>query len=105
MQVYQIAKGARFEFRGKQFEKIAMSMAVDTEGCGNVFWAGTEITPLGEPLLLPPGRGREVETSRHALDFHYYTSPGAILNAPVKMSDLGFEPQMIATLPLTLASP
>jgi hypothetical protein len=51
---YQLAKGARFEFRGKQFEKVAMSMAVDVERCGNVFWGGTEITPIGEPLLLPP---------------------------------------------------
>jgi hypothetical protein len=53
MQFYQLAKGARFEFRGKQFQKTAMSMAVDAERIGNVFQAGTEIMPIGEPLLLP----------------------------------------------------
>ncbi len=53
MLFYQLSNGARFEFRGKQFEKVAMSMAVDAERCGNVFQAETEITPIGELLLLP----------------------------------------------------
>jgi hypothetical protein len=53
MQFYQLAKGARFEFRGKQFEKIAMSMAEDAEQYGNVFQAETEVRPIGEPHLLP----------------------------------------------------
>ena len=53
MQFYQLAKGARFEFRGKEFQKTAMSMAVDAERCGNMFQGGTEIMPIGEPLLLP----------------------------------------------------
>ncbi len=53
MQFYELAKGARFEFRGKQFQKVAMSMAVDTERCGNVFQGETEISPIGELLLLP----------------------------------------------------
>lgn len=52
MQFYQLAKGARFGFRGKQFEKIAMGMAEDAERCGNVFMGETEITPIGEPRLL-----------------------------------------------------
>jgi len=52
MQFYQLAKGGRFEFRGKQFEKVAMSMAVDAERIGNVFQGGTEVMPIGEPLLL-----------------------------------------------------
>jgi hypothetical protein len=54
MQFYQLAKGARFEFRGKQYQKVAMSMAEDAELCGNVFRGETEIMPIGEPLLLPP---------------------------------------------------
>ena len=53
MQFYQLAKGARFEFRGKQFEKVAMSMAVDADRNGNVFQGETEIKPIGEALLLP----------------------------------------------------
>lgn len=53
MQFYQLAKGARFEFRGKSYQKCAMSMAQDEHGNGNVFSGETEITPIGEPLLLP----------------------------------------------------
>lgn len=49
VQFYQLAKGARFEFRGKQFQKIAMSMAEDGERNGNVFQGETEVTPIGEP--------------------------------------------------------
>lgn len=53
MQFYQLAKGARFEFRGRRYEKTAMSMAADQNRCGVIFQAGTEIVPIGEPLLLP----------------------------------------------------
>ena len=53
MQFYRLAKGVRFEFRGNQYEKIAMSMAQDRERTGCIFQAGTEVTPIGEPLLLP----------------------------------------------------
>jgi hypothetical protein len=53
MQFYRLAKGARFEFGGRQYEKTAMSMAVDCDGIGNVFDGAREVTPVGEPLLLP----------------------------------------------------
>jgi hypothetical protein len=79
MQFYQLAKGARFEFLGKQFEKVAMSMAVDAERCGNVFWGGTENR---RTALVACGRGRKVEATRYALDFHYNTSAGSILKKP-----------------------
>ena len=45
-------QGARFEIRGKQYQKTAMSMASDENNCGTIFKAGTEILPIGEPLLL-----------------------------------------------------
>ena len=70
MQFYQLAKGARFEFRGKQFEKIAMSMAEDEERNGYVFQGETEITPIGEPLLLPPEEAEKWKPSAtHWADF------------------------------------
>jgi hypothetical protein len=53
MQFYQLAIGARFEFGGREFQKVAMSMAEHSERNGNVFWSGMEVTPIGEPLLLP----------------------------------------------------
>jgi hypothetical protein len=53
MQFYQLAKGARFDFRGKEFQKTAMSMAEDAERIGNIFPPEAEVTPIGEPLLLP----------------------------------------------------
>jgi hypothetical protein len=53
MQFYQLAIGARFECPGRQFTKVAPSMAQDTDRNGNAFWSDTEVTPIGEPLLLP----------------------------------------------------
>jgi hypothetical protein len=63
MQFYQLAKGARFEFRGKQFQKIAMSMAEDAERNGNIFQGETEIIPIGEPLLLADEQAAEWKPS------------------------------------------
>jgi hypothetical protein len=53
MQFYLLATGARFECHGRQFTKVAPSMAEDTDRNGNAFWSGTEVIPIGEPLLLP----------------------------------------------------
>jgi hypothetical protein len=53
MQFYQLAFGARFDFRGRQFTKVGMSMAQDEKREGKMFWGGTEVTPIGEPLLMP----------------------------------------------------
>ena len=52
MQFYQLAKGARFEFDGRQYLKLAMSMAEDSHRIGHVFHRSREVTPIGEPLLL-----------------------------------------------------
>jgi hypothetical protein len=37
MQFYQLAIGARFEFGGRQRQKVAMSMAEDTDRNGTRF--------------------------------------------------------------------
>jgi len=41
------------KFSGQQYQKCAMSMAQDEKGNGNIFRGETEVTPIGEPLLLP----------------------------------------------------
>jgi hypothetical protein len=53
MLFYLLAKVARFEFRGQQFQKTAMSMAQDEHRNGTPFRPETEVTPIGKPLLLP----------------------------------------------------
>jgi hypothetical protein len=50
IQFYQLAIGAEFEFRGRRYRKLAMSMAEDELRCGNVFQAGYEVVSEG-PLL------------------------------------------------------
>lgn len=53
MQFFQFATGASFEFRGRQFTKVAISMAEDADRNGNGFQGGMEVILIGEPLLLP----------------------------------------------------
>ena len=59
----QIPIGARFEFRGHRYEKLALSMARDEERLGNIFHAETEVVPetgqKGWPPSLPAERVRE----------------------------------------------
>jgi hypothetical protein len=52
MQFYQLALGARFESFGRQYQKIGMSMATDALRMGTIFHGETQVTPIGEPLLL-----------------------------------------------------
>ena len=40
---YQLPLGARFEFRGKRYEKLALSMAGDEDRCGNIFQEEAEV--------------------------------------------------------------
>jgi hypothetical protein len=54
MKFYELAIGARFCFRGRRFEKLAMSLAEDEDRAGHVFTGNAEVTADGEPLLLPP---------------------------------------------------
>ncbi len=53
MQFYQLAVGARFEVFSRQYAKVGMSLADDHERVGAVFDGRTEVTSVGEPLLLP----------------------------------------------------
>jgi hypothetical protein len=54
MQFYELAVGARFFFRGRRYEKIAMSMARDEDRIGNIFMGETDVAADGETLLLLP---------------------------------------------------
>ena len=76
MQFYQLARGARFEFHGKQYQKTAMSMAWDADRNGNVFQAETEVTPIGEPLLLPPEEAAKWKPSE--IPWTAYITPSPI---------------------------
>jgi hypothetical protein len=40
---YELPVGARFEFRGRRYEKVALSMAGDEERCGSVFHDNAEV--------------------------------------------------------------
>lgn len=80
MQFYQLAKGARFEFRGKQFQKTAMSMSEDAERNGNIFQAQTEVTPVGELLLLPPDEAEKWKPSE--IPWWAYITPSPIERGP-----------------------
>ena len=53
---WQLPIGARFEFRGRRYEKLALSMARDEERCGNIFQDEAEVFWDGKPgeELKPP---------------------------------------------------
>jgi hypothetical protein len=40
----ELAIGTVFEFRGRQYRKLALSMTRDDTGCGNIFLAETVVT-------------------------------------------------------------
>jgi hypothetical protein len=82
VQFYQLAKGARFEFRGQQFQKIAMSLALDADTNGNIFQGATEIVPIGEPLLLPVEEAEKWKPSPIPWTDYITPAPGQSLNAP-----------------------
>ena len=52
MKFYELAIGARFEFRGRRFVKEAMSMAQDEERMGTIFLGETDV--ISDGPLLPP---------------------------------------------------
>ena len=68
MRFYELAIGARFFFRGRRYEKLAMSVANDEDRVGHVFMGETEVTADGEPLLLPPD-----EAARWKPDARHWT--------------------------------
>ena len=46
---FELPVGAHFEFRGRRYEKLALSLAWDEERSGNVFHAETEVVREGAP--------------------------------------------------------
>ena len=50
---YQLPIGAKFEFRGRRFEKKALSLASDEDRVGNVFQYETEVFWDCEPGAQP----------------------------------------------------
>ncbi len=54
----QLPLGARFEFRGRRYEKLALAMAGDEDRCGNIFRDETEVfwhrRPGEEPRPVRP---------------------------------------------------
>ena len=51
---YELAVGAQFSFRGGLYKKVAISMARDEQRVANIFQGQTDVTIVGEVLLLPP---------------------------------------------------
>ncbi len=49
----QLPIGARFEFRGRRYEKLALSMAGDEDRCGNIFREETEVLAVAPPPGVP----------------------------------------------------
>ncbi len=43
IQFQQLPLGARFEFRGRRYEKLALAMARDEDRCGNIFQDETQV--------------------------------------------------------------
>ena len=76
MQFYELAVGARFFFRGRRYEKLAMSMAADEEQIGSVFMAETVVTADGEPLLLSQEEAARWKPPEHHWTEHMAPAPG-----------------------------
>ncbi len=58
IQFEQLPIGARFEFRGRRYEKLALAMAGDEDRCGNIFQYECEVLwdrrPGEEPRPMRP---------------------------------------------------
>jgi len=55
IQFQEIPIGQHFEFRGRRYRKLALSMASDEDRIGNIFQAQTEVLPdpLSRTILHP----------------------------------------------------
>ena len=82
MKFYELAIGAVFHFRGGRFKKIAMSMASDEQGCGNIFRGETDVETDGVPLLLSAA-----EAARWKPDDRHWTD--YVTLAPGERGELG----------------
>lgn len=66
----EVPVGGRFEFRGRRYEKLALSLARDEERCGNVFMDRTEVCVENATALRAAGAApapeRRASASAHA---------------------------------------
>ena len=69
--ILPISAGARFEFRGQQFQNMAMSMAENADRIAHIFQGVKEVTPIGEPQRS----GAEVDIST-TLTTSFWGLPG-----------------------------
>jgi len=53
IQFQEIPIGQFFEFRGRRYKKLALSMAEDEDHYGNIFQAQTEVLPDSTPRNCP----------------------------------------------------
>lgn len=66
----ELPVGARFEFRGRRYEKLALSLARDEERQGNVFRDETEVVTEAPPApgprtAVPVTAGKEPHWTFH----------------------------------------
>ena len=54
---HEVPVGGKFEFRGRRYEKLALSLARDEERCGNVFHDLTEVLAEAPPVISPTQTG------------------------------------------------
>ena len=52
LQFQEVPIGQHFEFRGRRYQKLALSIARDEDHYGNIFQAQTEVLP--DPFAKPP---------------------------------------------------
>ena len=53
LQFQEIPIGGHFEFRGRRYKKLALSMASDEDRNGTIFLAQTEVGPDPIPRIKP----------------------------------------------------
>ena len=85
MQFYELAVGARFVFRGRRYEKQAMSMAEDEDRVGHIFMGDAEVTlevrgaecgVRSASELLPPGEAARWKPPEKHWTEHLGAAPG-----------------------------
>ena len=77
MKFYELAIGARFIFRERKYQKIAMGMAENEERLASIFLGETVVTADGEPLLLPPEEAARWKPDERHWSEYLARAPGA----------------------------
>ncbi len=76
--------GARFEFRGRRYEKLALSLAGDEERCGNIFQDQTEVFWDRRPGEQPRTAGVTPQSARPDWKSYLSPAPGQCDRGPVR---------------------